>query len=361
MKLLLVHPGASYATGDILSGYYRALVDAGHEVILYALDHRIDVANEFYTWAYKKAGHQHPPPAVVLQHAAGHIVPMALYHDVAGVVAFSGMVLAPDVFVMLKRAGMPTALILSESPYDDLPHRRLIARRDKGRPVIDAVFTNERTSVAVLGAAHPNVSYLPHAYDPAVSAPGDEAFDCDVLFIGSLFEERIALLEAIDWAGEGIDLALYGYTKTLNSRSRLRKCIRGGIVDNVDCQPRYRAARIVLNPYRTSMGFGAGVDHVRTAESVNPRALELAACGAFTISTYRPEVAELFGDLVPTYRTPGELLALVRYYLEHEEERRDKASRLPGAVTGHTYADRARDLVARLAAAWDRAGHRVPA
>ena len=110
----------------------------------------------------------------------------------------------------------------------------------------------------------------------------------------------------------------------------------------------YRRARIGLNLYRTLEGFDRKADqHITRAESLNPRALELAACGAFTLSEWRPEVAEVFGDAVPTFRTPGELGELCRYYLDpaHEEERRALAARLPGLVAGQTYAARARALL----------------
>jgi spore maturation protein CgeB len=353
MKLLCIQPGASYATGDVASGYVRAIRALGHEAIVYALDARIDLANEFYHWVYRREGHGPVPQSLVLQHAAAHIVPQALYHEVDGVLVFSGMSLHPDVFILLKRAGIPTALVLSESPYDDMYQARVLARRDRGVPVVDIAFTNERASLPRLRHCLPETHYLGHAYHPEVSRPdGARDTPCDVLFLGTLFEERMELLAGVDW--DGIDLALYGQLKLLPSRHRLRRYIRGEIVANDDAQSLYRAAKIVLNPYRTSRGFGRGVAHIDHAESLNPRSLELAACGVFHTSEYREEVGEVFGDLVPTYSDSESLEWLIRYYLSAQGEgaRREMAQALPGAVTGHTYAARAAELMERIAASW---------
>lgn len=355
MNILAVGPGASYATADVANGYNAALRAQDHTVREYLLDRRIDQANAYYKFVYRRekiAGP--PPPALVLTKAGSDIIPQALYHDVAGVLVYSCMYLPPDFLRLLRRAGIPTAVLLSESPYDDTKQGRILGD-------VDVAFTNERASLPYLRRSNPNTHYLGHAYDPTVSHP--RAFagavpEHEVLFIGSLFEERIDLLAGVDWSG--IDFAIYGNYDLLPSRHRLRKYIRGKVVPNHLAQSYYRAAKIVLNPYRTSKGFGIGVGHIDHAESLNPRALELAACGAFSLSERRAEVAEVFGDLVPTYaQGDGEALgSAIRHYLGHEEERDAIARALPAAVTGHTYAARAAELMAQIAAAWPSRGRR---
>lgn len=346
MKLLCIDPGASYATGDVARGFLAALADQGHAVLPYNLTRRIDDAAYYYRCKRRRAGLRGPADwREVLTKAAVDIVPFALYHRPDWVVVFSGMYLAPDMFVLLRRAGVRVALVLSESPYDDEQQARVA-------PWCSVVFTNERTSLARLCRANPNTHYLAHAHDPARSHP-DAPLPADlprhdVLFIGTLFEERIALLEAVDWTG--IDFAIYGQCGLLPSRHRLRRHVRGGIVDNERAQLLYRAAKIVLNPYRTSVGYGRGVAHIERAESLNPRALELAACGAFALSDVRAEVGEVFRWNVPMYRDAAELGRFVRHYLQADHERADIARQLPRQVAGHTYAARAAELTAILAA-----------
>ena len=343
MKLLAVHPGASYATGDVFHGYARALVAQGHDVKHYDLCARLDEAVTFYRWRSRRRGAALTWEEALTK-AAMDVVPQALYHLPDWVLIFSGMYFHPDFFVLLKRAGMRVALVASESPYDDEQHAKIA-------PHVDLVFTNERTSVATLRRHNPNTHYLAHAYDPERSnadapIPADIPRH-DVLFIGTLFEERIALLGAVDW--DGIDFAIYGSTKLLPSRHRLRRYVRGDVVDNARAQQMYRAARINLNPYRTSVGYGIGVAHIERAESLNPRALELAACGAFQLSDDRAEVWEVFQGSVPMYTDAHALERMVRAFLRRDISRATLAEESREDVAHHTYAARAAQLTATLA------------
>jgi hypothetical protein len=86
--------------------------------------------------------------------------------------------------------------------------------------------------------------------------------------------------------------------------------------------------------YRTSTD---GSGHIQHAESLNPRAYELAATGSFHLSTPRAEVSEKFGPLVPTFETAEELSVLLRYWLTHDDERQRVADRLPALVAEDTW------------------------
>jgi hypothetical protein len=247
------------------------------------------------------------------------------------------MYLHPDVIIMLKRAGQRVAVLFTESPYDDEQQAEIAKHAD-------VVWTNERSSARQYGW-----TYLRHAYDPERHQPGEPTEDIpahDVVFVGTGFRERIDLLSAVNW--DGIDLGLYGTWGMLGSRAKLRKYVRGGTQDNRRTVELYRAAKIGLNLYRTSRGFGWDAPHVSGAESLNPRALELAACGVFTLSDYRTEVAEVFGPTVPTFQNAADLEALIRGYLENARYRREVAAELPGLVKCHTFDARARQIVKEL-------------
>jgi len=110
----------------------------------------------------------------------------------------------------------------------------------------------------------------------------------------------------------------------------------------------YRRAKICLNFYRKSRGFGAGAPRIDHAESLNPRAYELAACGAFHLSDQRAEVTEKFGDLVPTFTTAGEAEALIRRWLADEAGRAAVAAQLPARVAEDSWVHRARQVLGDL-------------
>jgi len=96
------------------------------------------------------------------------------------------------------------------------------------------------------------------------------------------------------------------------------------------------------------MGWGKLAPSITHAESLNPRAYELAACGAFHLSTYRQEVAETFGDLVPTFETPADAEALIHKWLADPEGRARAASQLPACVAAASWRHRATAVIGDL-------------
>ena len=349
MKLLLCHPGASWAVADVHKGVADALERAGVEVVQYALDGRISYWQLWFKWLWKRnkrQGVELPTysESDILFAASQDIVLKALHHKVDWVLVIAGTYVHPEGLAMLRRAGIRLAVILTESPYSDIQEIGITR-------LANVVWTNERASVPIF-SQYGECHYWQHAMDPerhGTEATGaDDAVPAhDVVFVGTGFEERIAALEAVDWTG--IDFGLYGSWTLLGSRHPLRKHLRAGVIDNRATAALYRKAKIGLNLHRTSVGWGRNVEHIKlVAESMNPRCYELAACGRFFVSDYRAEVAEVFGGLVPTFSTPTELEALIRRYLADDEARMNIAERLPACVAEHTFDNRITNLLAVL-------------
>lgn len=349
MKLLTVHPGASVSTHDVYVGLREALAERGHEVFEYALDGRIEMSGRYLTYCWKRGNKTLPRPnnADILYHAGENLVARALRVAPDWVLVVSSMYLHPDVLVLLRRAGLKVAILFTESPYDDEPQARLI-------PWARVCWTNERSSARALG-----IGYVPHAYRAAAHSTTPIDGDVprhDVVFVGTGFQERIDLLAGVDWTG--IDFALYGTWELVGSRAHLRRHIQGGFIDNARAAALYQRAKIGLNLYRSSKGFGRTAPRITAAaESLNPRAYELAATGCFSLSTPRAEVSEVFGDAVPTFETSAELEALVRRWLADEAGRAATAARLPTLVAPHTWAARAAQIEADLHSAGTGAGY----
>jgi spore maturation protein CgeB len=342
LRILLVHPGASMSTADVWSGLRAGLAGRGHQVLDYALDERIQVAGGYLHWLWKRSGKRtdlKPRDGQVLYRAGEELITRALRVEPDVVLVVSAMYLHPDVLVLLRRAGLRVAVLLTESPYDDEKQARIL-------PWVDVAWTNERVSASTLG-----VHYLPHAWNAAVhqavAAVDPHVPAHDVVFVGTGFQERIDLLASVDWTG--IDLALYGSWDLLGSRNHLRAYIRGSYVDNRVTAQLYRRAKIGLNLYRTSKGFGRDAARVTAAASLNPRAYELAATGCFTISDFRPEVAEKFGTRVPTFTAADELRPLLDRWLSDDHGRQVIQADLPACVASDTWDARAaqveRDLI----------------
>ncbi len=339
MKILIVHPGASMSTSDVARGLTAGLKARNHAIWEYALDARIERAGAWLTYCWKKGGKSvsQPTQSDILYMAGEELVTRALRVQPDVVLVVSAMYLHPDVLVLMRRARLKVAVLFTESPYDDERQVRLL-------PWVDMAWTNERISV------QPNVRYLPHAWDPDVHWPGgptdDSAPAHDVVFVGTGFQERIDLLTSVDWSG--LDLGLYGSWDLLGSRNALRQNIKGGYVSNDRAVQLYRRAKVGLNLYRSSKGFGKDAPRVANAASLNPRAYELAATGCFTISDARPEVGELFGDLVPTFSSAAEVRPLLDRWLADADGRARIKAQLPAAVASHTWHARAAQIESDL-------------
>lgn len=349
MKILLVHPGADTSTSDVHDGLMAALRRSGVEVIEYALSRRINQVASWLEFNYAQAKERDPDIvkptfADTLYLAAERSLPIALMAGVDWVLVMSSMFYLKHWLVLLRRAGLPVGIVFSESPYDD-------AEQCQVAPYANVVWTNERLSVAPIGLVQPNTFYLPHAFDPdrhrVGQLEGDDAVAAhDVVFVGTAFAERIELLEGVNW--EGIDLGLYGNWETLPDGHPLHRYVRGAQIPNDTAAALYRRAKIGLNLYRKSKGFEPNAERIDAAESLNPRALELAACGAFHLSDYRAEVGEVFGDLVPTFSDSAELERLIRSWLARPAERASLAAQLPSAVAARTFNGMAAQVIADL-------------
>jgi spore maturation protein CgeB len=242
---------------------------------------------------------------------------------------------------MMKRAGLRVTVLFTESPYDHEQEMRIAA-------LVDGCWTNERTVLAAFRQVNAHAGYLPHGWHPErhyTSTHQAEGLPThDVVFVGSGFGERIKWFNAIDWTG--IDLGLYGTWKGLGLKPSVPQM--GKQVNNEMASALYRRARIGLNLYRTSMGWGKNSPQIAHAESLSPRAYELAACGAFHLSEDRAEVGEVFGDLVPTFRTPLEAAALIRLWLADADGRARAAASLPACVAEASWVNRAKTVIGDL-------------
>jgi spore maturation protein CgeB len=342
-----VGAGAEFSTKDVETGYGDALQhELGPNLFYYDLASRLTLAQRWLTWLWTARGkdpERRPGWPEAIYRGSVEALELALRYEVDWVLVISGMFLHPDAVGLMRRAGLRTAVLFTESPYEDVPQAKLAG-------LVDMCWTTERTSVAALRQANPRTAFLGHAYDPARHAPAAaDEHDVpahDVVFVGTGFAERCELLERVDWTG--IDLGLYGTWTLLGSRHKLRKFIRGGTVDNVRTAALYRRAKIGLNLYRSSRNYGRQPVRVQGAESLNPRAYELAACGVFQLSDSRAEVYGTFGWSVPTFSSAHELERLVREYLVRPADRAAATSMAQQQVAPHTFAARAAQVLADL-------------
>lgn len=334
MRVMLVHPGAPFATADVADGYAAGLRACGVDLIDCALDRYI---------AFVALGVHHAQlqgemgEANIMSLATAFVAQRALIEWPDLLIAIGGTNVHRGTAAALTRQGLRTALVLVDSPY-------LLEVEARLAGAYTYVTTNERRAVDTLRDAvgHDRVRYLPTAYHPARHTPDGPTLDTtyDVSFIGSLFPERRALFDAVDWGGLRVSIGGLELGAALADRR---------VYDNAGVAQLYRSTRVNLNHHRTTMVNGDG----RTlppgaAESLGPRAYEIAACGGFQLlPDDRAEARDVFGDSLATYRAgdAADLAAQARYWLRHDGARERRAREQHAAVQGHSYTDRARALL----------------
>jgi spore maturation protein CgeB len=350
LRVLVVHPGASWSTHDVYDGLVHGLEKNGVDVFTYRLDLQLDASQKSLYWLWRTRRKidpslTKPTGADVVHHAGICALDAALDRQVDVILVISAMFVHPNLIVKWRRAGQKVAVLFTESPYD-LDHETAIAE------IVDGCWTNERTAVADFRTVNPYSGYLAHAWHPRTHTAQANGVDADVeahdvVFVGSGFRERAQWFNQVDWSG--INLGLYGQWKHVGLRREVRACVRGAVVPNAVAAALYRRAKIGLNLYRTTAGFGlSGPAITHAAESLNPRAYELAACGVFHLSDERAEVREVFGDLVPTFRSPAEASRLIRSWLADDAGRARVAAALPATVAEASWVARSRTVIADL-------------
>lgn len=332
MKILLVTASADWSTRDVAEGYETAFRDLGQELKIFRLASRLKFwSTALNAWAAETG--QMTNDIQIIKEACDWVLIEAAYFRPDIIFVICGMAFHPNSLVLLKMHGYRTAIILTECPYNDAEQGRLL-------PLCDFAFANDLSSVGTLGRINPHVYYLPTAYNEHRHHPREPEGSADVLFVGTGFGERLKLLEAVDWTG--IDLQLFGFFGADDKPCTLKA---GEPMLNDEAARRYCGAKVCLNFYRDGAGH-----------SLNPRAYELAACGAFQLAQDSVrEAHNLFGDSIAYFDDAESLERQVRFWLvpENDARRQDMAKEAMLRVKGHSYRERARralDLIENKAA-----------
>lgn len=325
MRILLCPPAVNFSVADVARGYLSALRRAGCDVEVYPTRARFHEQKALAGEARERLG---------WKTACELILQAALYHRSDLVLFICSQTFHPVIVQLLKRVQINAAVLMTESPYQDDDQTTWTAHYPGMH-----VFTHEKFSAEKYGW-----HYLPHAYDPDVHKPTPPRPEdiCDVLMVGWGWPERQKALEAEDWTG--IDLRILGRWDGITEDSPLSKYYRPGLVPNADLPQMYAGAKVNLNIHRPH----------RDAVSLNPRAYELAACGAFQMCDRREP--SMLGRVLASH---PEHLGLIKYWLRNDDERRVRAEVQQQTVRGETFDARVKTLLSVVWPAYADAALRV--
>jgi len=338
MRVLLVHPGHGFATADVYTGVLAGLRANGVEVVEYRLDAWLDTTSAAVSFLKASGAPLYIPDEY--SWAAHPAVGWAIWRECTHALVITGQNFWGGTALTLKKAGIVTALLCTESPYLTIKRERFDAQ------LYDIVFTNERSALPLFGRA--GVHYLAHAWNPDVHQPGpaEAAYRSDAFFCGTAFDERKVLFAGIDWSG--INFVCKG---SLWHGYEDQKTILMDVLPNSEAVRFYRSALVNINHHRTTADWADDTQIDVPVESLGPRAYELAACGAFQVcDDSRAELQDIFHGCIPTYRAgnAGDLSMLIRHYLKNPSEREALAEAQYEAIQMHSWPERAKQMISIL-------------
>ena len=194
-------------------------------------------------------------------------------------------------------------------------------------------------------------SWLPFACDPELHRPiklspeEESLYGCDIAFVGSLhldlYPNRLPMLEAL----ADFKMGVWGPgARALPASSPIHGKIRGDGIGYEEWARIYSSAKIVLCAHSSYPDI--------PCTQASPRVYEVLACGGFLLCDDQPDVRALFedGQDLAIFRSLSDLNHKARYYLDHDQERREIAVRGREKVLAkHTYRHRVAALIATVA------------
>jgi len=270
----------------------------------------------------------------------------------------------------LHREGIKTAVYLCDEPYETGETARY-------SPAFKYVFTMDPCTIdahRLSRSSRKDVFYLPPGVDMNHFECKDYSKrDVPVFFLGNAtLDPRPGWLKPVERLVDGADIRFFktvgkGHAKWVDVKQHPQLYAGCQVGLNVHRNPAItkecfkkrvigRGAHMKVPdglqlcrqlPRRPGTGFWN--DANLPASHVNPRFLEMAACGTLVVSdNHRAELRRMF-PMAPQASDPDHFLELVLYYLKHQDE----AERIGQACSfliskRHSYAHRAAEVLIRV-------------
>lgn len=283
MKILFVSDCHHFSTLDMFEGYVNAAKSLG---IDYEVAELHDLVNpSHYTHFSNEA-------------AIGLILAKLLNKDmgITHCLVISG--LAVPTWFFKSKYDKKIGVIASDDPHAS-------KALEQSKEYIDYWFTNEKKFVG------DDIYYIPTATSnilPVISKEDlPDKFKSDILFVGTVYDNRIGVLEDIcEYAEENnLNVKIFGPLLRTPSDSIIRKYAVEGILKNNETKLLYRGSNLCINIDRDVKWSCVSSDNnpllvdVGEPYSTNPRAYEIAGCRALQLYVNaRQEVFDIFGGNV---------------------------------------------------------------
>ena len=271
---------------------------------------------------------------------------------------FKGEHVTPQTMEAIKALGT-----IAIQFYPDVSFRTHGPNLPQTLPLYDWVFTTKSFGLADMGkqlGIH-KASFLPHGFDPETHTPSlltpfdRRQYEADVSFIGNWSLKKERVLEYVMKSASDAKLKIWGPKPWQVAQKNLLSCFENYPVLGLEYAKSIQVSKIniaILSEARTGASSG---------DLITARTFEIPAAGGFMLHERTDEAMAYFedGKECAFYSDPDDLVAKIRYYLAHEDERKAvaKAGRARCLSSGYSVDDRVKTMLKKYCEL--RKGHNI--
>ena len=209
---------------------------------------------------------------------------------------------------------------------------------------MDAIFLFEKSDEESVRKINKSTYYLPAAYDDQIFMKLELEKDIDILFIGTLHDSRIKLLEKIHGEFPHLVMKVYceryrfyktplKYLKSLKDKIFINR-----FVTPVEANILYNRSKVCLNMH-----------HEQSVYGINPRFFEILGANALQFVDQKPFIEEYFsGFPIRTYQSEASLFEMIRQQFGQDEQTIADSALFDRVSQNHTYRNRVEYIVDKI-------------
>lgn len=352
-RILMVHPGPDFSVADVSQGWERALKKMGHIVMPYNTNDRLTFYGRALVEDFSEPPCEHgrllvrkamPEGSMIAQMALKGLYE-ACYVFWPDIVWFtSAFFTTAPMLQTLRLRNHKIVIMHTESPYQD--DEQML----RGQ-FADLNLVNDPTNLPAWHDLDVPAYYIPHSYDPRVHYPAEHAFErrpgdyeSDFVFIGTAFPSRQKFFHEMGLRSLGIDISFGGQWNNIDPEYAYLLDYLGHhaeqCVENAETARVYRGAKAGINFYRRE-----GEDSFKgQGFAMGPREIEMAADGLFFLRDHRGESDEVFGGILPAFESPQDAAEKLRWWLDHDSMRENRAQKARFEIQDWTFDNRAKQV-----------------
>jgi spore maturation protein CgeB len=185
---------------------------------------------------------------------------------------------------------------------------------------MNAVFLFEKSDVTKVKQINPNTYYLPSAFDDKIFNDLHLKKTIDILFIGTLYPERISFLNRIRHQFPNLKMKVYceRYRFYKNPitwwNSIFDKVFINRFVQHKEANILYNKSKVCLNMH-----------HEQSVYGINPRFFEVIGSNALLFTDHKPFLDDFFSDnKIHVFQSEENLLRLIEEHFNGVQKQTDQ-------------------------------------